>query len=108
MTFEEQLYTIISQRIRDKRKYLNISQEEIANKLNVSRASISNMETGKHQVSVISIFELCPIFNCEIFDLIPKFDEVYSQLEYSNSKSFNTLEETQKVSIEKIIKDIEL
>ena len=52
------------------RKSKNISQEELAEKLGVSRQSISKWETGENYPSMQNIMCLCTIFKCQINELV--------------------------------------
>ena len=52
------------------RKNKKMSQEQLAEKVNVSRQSVSKWETGEAYPEMNNILELCKIFNCKINDLI--------------------------------------
>ena len=52
------------------RKSKKMSQEELAEKVNVSRQSVSKWETGEAYPEMNNILELCKIFNCKINDLV--------------------------------------
>ncbi|MEE3343379.1 MAG: helix-turn-helix transcriptional regulator [Bacilli bacterium] len=52
------------------RKSKKISQEELAEKLGVSRQSISKWETGENYPTMNNIICLCDIFNCKINELV--------------------------------------
>ena len=52
------------------RKRKNMSQEDLADKVNVSRQSVSKWETGDAYPAMNNILELCKIFNCKINDLV--------------------------------------
>lgn len=52
------------------RKEKNMSQEQLAEKVNVSRQSVSKWETGESYPEMNNILELCKIFNCNINNLI--------------------------------------
>ena len=52
------------------RKIRKISQEELADKLGVSRQSISKWETGENYPSMTNIMCLCTIFKCNINGLV--------------------------------------
>ena len=52
------------------RKRKNMSQEELADKVNVSRQSVSKWENGEAYPEMNNILELCKIFNCKINDLV--------------------------------------
>lgn len=52
------------------RKAKKISQEELAEKVRVSRQSVSKWETGETYPEMNNILELCKIFHCNINDLV--------------------------------------
>ena len=52
------------------RKSKKISQEELAEKLGVSRQSISKWETGENYPTMTNIICLCDIFKCKMNDLV--------------------------------------
>ena len=52
------------------RKNKKMSQEELAEKVNVSRQSVSKWENGDAYPEMNNILELCKIFNCKINDLV--------------------------------------
>ena len=52
------------------RKKKKISQEELAEKVGVSRQSVSKWECGEAYPEMENILTLCDIFRCKINDLI--------------------------------------
>ena len=62
MKFGDNLKTI--------RKDKKMSQEQLAEKVNVSRQSVSKWENGEAYPEMNNILELCKIFNCKINDLV--------------------------------------
>ena len=56
--------------LRNLRKSKNISQEVLAEKVNVSRQSVSKWETGEAYPEMNNILQLCKIFHCNINDLV--------------------------------------
>ena len=52
------------------RKNKGMSQEELAEKVNVTRQSVSKWENGEAYPEMNNILELCKIFNCKINDLV--------------------------------------
>lgn len=56
--------------LRKLRKGKKISQEELAEKLNISRQSVSKWETGDAYPEMNNILELCRLFNCRINELV--------------------------------------
>ena len=56
--------------LRTLRKEKGISQENLAEKVGVSRQSVSKWETGETYPEMNNILELCKIFHCNINDLV--------------------------------------
>lgn len=56
--------------LRSLRKSKKLSQEDLAEKMNVSRQSVSKWETGDAYPEMNNILELCKIFHCHINDLV--------------------------------------
>jgi putative transcriptional regulator len=55
--------------IRDKRMALNMTQEELSQRLNVSRQTVIPLEKGKYKPSLVLAHKLAQIFECMIEDL---------------------------------------
>lgn len=60
----------IGERILKLRKEAKLSQEDVANKLNVSRQTISKWETGESTPDFDKILPLCELFNITTDELI--------------------------------------
>ena len=56
--------------LRKLRKSKKLSQEDLAEKVNVSRQSVSKWENGESYPEMNNILELCKIFHCKINDLV--------------------------------------
>lgn len=80
--------------LKNIRKYKKISQEELADKLGVSRQSISKWETGENYPSMTNIMCLCDIFNCKINELV-----------HEDMTDIDSLDEEIKMSAVKFKKD---
>ena len=85
MKFGENLYNL--------RKKEKMTQEELAEKMEVSRQSVSKWENGEAYPEMNRIFELCKIFHCNINELIN-----------DNIADFNSLDEEIKMSVVKFNK----
>ncbi|KAB7705932.1 helix-turn-helix domain-containing protein [Bacillus aerolatus] len=55
--------------IREKRTEMNITQEELSKKLNVSRQTVISLEKGKYNPSLVLAHKLAQVFHCQIEDL---------------------------------------
>ena len=76
------------------RKSKKISQEELAEKLGVSRQSVSKWETGENYPSMQNIMCLCTIFKCNINELV-----------HEDFVDINFLDEEIKINAVKFKKD---
>lgn len=56
--------------LKSLRNKKNITQEELAEKIGVSRQSVSKWECAESYPTMDNILELCKIFNCKINDLV--------------------------------------
>ena len=88
------------------RKNKKMSQEELAEKLNVSRQSVSKWETGESYPEMNNIFELCKIFNCKLNDLVHADMSDISSLDKEivmNAVKFNESKQNQVKTLSNII-----
>lgn len=56
--------------LRNLRKIKKISQEKLAEKIGVTRQSVSKWECGEAYPEMDNILKLCDIFHCKINDLV--------------------------------------
>ena len=88
------------------RKNKKMSQEQLAEKVNVSRQSISKWETGEAYPEMNNILQLCKIFNCKINDLIHTDMSDISSLDEEiimNVVKFNEKKQKQVKSLSNVI-----
>lgn len=74
--------TNLAKRLVEFRKFNNLSQEELAQKLSVSRQSISNWESGDVSPSVEYVIKMAEIYDVSVDDLVNSsvpVDEVYKK-----------------------------
>ena len=62
MKFSDNLYTL--------RKKMKLSQEQLAELVDVSRQSVSKWELGESYPTVENIFKLCSVLKCKMNELI--------------------------------------
>ncbi|CAI6080720.1 hypothetical protein PAECIP112173_02980 [Paenibacillus sp. JJ-100] len=55
--------------IRDKRMHMNITQEELSQRLKVSRQTVISLESGKYKPSLVLAHKLAQVFDCQIEEL---------------------------------------
>lgn len=77
MTEQEQksLYTAIGLKIKEFRQNRGFNQEAFAQLLNLTRASIVNIEQGRQRVTIHLIYDICKITNTNITDILPELQK---------------------------------
>lgn len=68
----------LGNRIKEERERLNMSQDELAEKMNITRQAISKWETGKSFPDIEKILELSNLFNLSLDELV-KGDKAFQQ-----------------------------
>lgn len=58
--------------IAEERKKLEMTQTELAEKLNVGQSSVALWETGKNYPTVKKLLQIAEIFDCTLDDLVSK------------------------------------
>ena len=59
----------MNNRLEEIRKNANMTQEELAEKLEVSRQTIGSLESGRYNPSIILAFKLSKLFNLAIEEI---------------------------------------
>jgi len=70
LLYEHLLYKIIGQRIKTYRIAKHLTQEQVSEKLQMSRPSVTNIESGKHRIQIHVLYELAELFEIPIQDLL--------------------------------------
>ena len=81
----------ISQVLKDKRKEYGFNQEELAEKILVSKKTISNWETGKTTPDLESLLRLSDLFNLSLDELIREDKKMIKNLDKKIKRSTYTL-----------------
>ncbi|MDY2655011.1 MAG: helix-turn-helix domain-containing protein [Eisenbergiella porci] len=58
--------TVIGQRIKERRKELHITQNEIQESCGISTGNLSGIETGRYLPSAVALIQLSQILKCSI------------------------------------------
>jgi len=77
------LYGIIGKRISELRKFKNDNQQQLADKIGIKRSSISNIELGNQQISLIILYRICQVYDTEIYSLLPRVNDVATKVSLS-------------------------
>lgn len=81
----EQINELVGRAIRDVRtNKLDLSQEELAKRVGMSRPSIANIESGRQQISVVQLMHFSNVLGVSPLALLPietpKNDQSYQDL----------------------------
>lgn len=68
----------IAKRVREMRKKLNLSASQIAKKLGISREAVTHIETGRNNISAVSLWKLATLFHCDIKDFFPAIPDGFA------------------------------
>lgn len=60
---------ILENRLVELRKNFNLSQEDFAKKINVSRQTVSSIENGRYNPSLDLAFQIAEVFNMQIEEI---------------------------------------
>lgn len=83
----------IGKKLKEARLNKDLTQEVIAEKLNVSRQTISNWENEKSYPDIISVIELRNLYSISLDDLLKGDDEMMEHLQ----ESTNVVKSNQKL-----------
>lgn len=67
----EELYGQLGDLIRARRKKLTLTQQNLAGRIGISRASLANIETGRQKVLVHQLYALASALDLAPSDLLP-------------------------------------
>jgi transcriptional regulator with XRE-family HTH domain len=73
------LYETVGTRLREARRKAELSQQKVAMRLGVGRASIANFESGNQRLPLDTIYRFAQIVKMPVAKLFPSLDEFESQ-----------------------------
>lgn len=65
------VYREIGSAIRRLRHLQQMTQDDLASHVNLSRASIVNIERGRHRTQIHVLYDIANALSCDIHDLLP-------------------------------------
>jgi len=70
----EELYRLLGEAVKRGRRDARMTQEALANRVGLTRTSITNIEKGKQNVSLHTVYDLAAALNKHPDDLLPSPD----------------------------------
>lgn len=88
---EEKFYDVLAEKIMETRIKKGVNQETLANYLNLSRSSVTNIEKGRQKPSIFILMKICQFFNVSIDELIPNTEQDFFEISDSRiiTQDFN-------------------
>ena len=95
--------SIISDKIRNIRKFNKLTQEEFAEKLNINAQFLSQIETGKAGISIDNAINICNTANCssnKLFKTLIKSPDSIDNYELLTDRDKTVINEMIKILLE--------
>jgi len=105
ITNEANLRSILSQNIKRFRKMKGLSQEKLAEKMDISTNYLSDVERGRSWISPFSLVKLANALEIEVYELFRPQEKVSADVSATVSKCLEDFSSSLRVSFEKSIKD---
>ncbi len=72
---ERECYVEVGRRIREARKRAGMTQQDLGDEVNLSRTSITNIESGNQPVTIWLLHLVSSAVDCALIDLLPTLQE---------------------------------
>lgn len=88
------LYSHVGRRLKELRSSNKVSQETVAEVLELSRASIMNFEKGSQRISLHVLFQYCELLKVDITDVLPLLHDVTLKKSASADEAVDKVKES--------------
>jgi transcriptional regulator with XRE-family HTH domain len=111
-SFNSILYEILGERIKNKREELDLNQNDLSEKINIGRTSISNIEKGRQQPPLHILYEICNALDVDIHTILPTFSEIQDKLNIEKPDVYEKylddfdVNEAERKEIENFLKEL--
>jgi transcriptional regulator with XRE-family HTH domain len=79
---ETLLYTFIGQQVKSHRQALKITQDQLAERIGVTRTSVTNIEAGSQKLPLHLLYRICEVLNLnDVASLIPSVSDTVKSVE---------------------------
>lgn len=96
-------YKKIGERLKKLRKYLGLTQQQVANILNIGRDAILRIEKGERKIDVEELMNFSKLYNISMDELTSN-EYFISDNEVAFARGFNELSDKDKKEILSLIK----
>jgi len=98
------IYPLIGDAIRNRRKRLSLTQDKLAAELHISRASLANIEAGRQKVLVHHLYAVADALQLDVKDLLVEMPKASTPTE-EDLPLPKGLDERQKLQVLKVFSD---
>ena len=75
---EAELKKCVGKKISEMRNSLGYSALTVSEHLGVTRVAVTQIETGRNNISAVALWKLATLFNCEISDFFPDIPDGFA------------------------------
>ena len=75
MVPDAELYALLGANVRKYREIARLTQDEVADRLSLSRTSVTNIEKGKQRIQIHTLYNIAKVLGVSVTDLLPPADE---------------------------------
>ena len=77
---------------------LKLSQDFVAKEIGLGRASISNIENGKHQIPLSTLYILSVVLKYDIQLLLPTYQELQEEIKKEETSDIDTILRNEQIN----------
>ena len=92
--------------LKEVRKEKGMSQKEVADKIGVSRVTLSNIENGKRKLDAVTLYKLSKLYNIDPYELMDVEEPEPVKFAYRDRDNITPEAEEKLKKIEKYINKI--
>ena len=75
---QDDLHAALGKKIRERRQASGLTQMELADRVSISRTSLTNMELGRQRLLIDQLYKMAEVLNAKPQDLLPQPSELVS------------------------------
>ena len=76
MTDFDEVYRVLGRKVRQMREVQRLSQDQLAQRLGISRASMVNIEAGRQRAPLHLLWQIAEVLHSKLIDMIPTPEDV--------------------------------
>ncbi len=92
MSLTVQFQQVFGERVKKRRRELHLTQFDLAQRLQITRTALANIESGTQRTSVFLLAQLVHALDTSTEYFVPEMDEVQVRLEQSRTVSLKVTE----------------